>query len=91
MEIPPGLPPRFSPYSPSHLEAPQCTHCLITFTDAKFLEHHMTKEYLEDFMVHKLQAAFFILLHSCLSSKALIHQCSHSPTKPSPRCSPKTQ
>ncbi|KAK7798600.1 hypothetical protein U0070_024749, partial [Myodes glareolus] len=48
-----------------HVGVPQCTHCLITFTDAKFLEHHMMKEHLEDFTIHK-QEAFFILLHLCL-------------------------
>ncbi|KAH0507139.1 Zinc finger protein 576 [Microtus ochrogaster] len=66
MEIPPGLAPRFSPYSPGHLGVPLGTHCLITFTDANFPELHMTKEHLEDFVVHKLQEAFFILLHLCL-------------------------
>ncbi|XP_035568429.1 zinc finger protein 576 isoform X1 [Canis lupus baileyi] len=67
----------------SHLGAPQCTRCLITFADSKFQERHMKREHPADFVAQKLQGALFICFtcaRSFPSSKALLaHQRSHGP------------
>ncbi|XP_003464606.1 zinc finger protein 576 [Cavia porcellus] len=78
-----------------HLEALECTHCLITFADSKFQERHMKREHPADFVAQKLQGALFICFicgRSYLSSKALIaHQRSHGPgTRSSPPDVPTT-
>ncbi|XP_062033012.1 zinc finger protein 576 isoform X1 [Lepus europaeus] len=65
------------------LEAPQCSRCLITFADSKFLERHLKREHPADFVAQKLRGVLFVCFictRPFLSSEALIlHQRSHGP------------